>query len=212
MTDVMQNDHYSTISLSDFFLRELETLMELQSNDTNTEKLFKKKFKDCLSSYFTSSSIVSEENILASMLDPRFKTINNETGKKYLEMVYYEEKNKEAFTAESNVSCSQPKKRRKIEELYQNRVQTSKQLDELKVYLQMEIPIAGLFEFDPLSWWNGNKKQFPILSKLVKKYLCIPATSAPSERLFSISKILTQDRRATLHPSTLNSILFLNKN
>ena len=39
----------------------------------------------------------------------------------------------------------------------------------------------------PLSWWKSQGALlFPILAKLAKtKYLCIPATSAPSERVWS---------------------------
>ncbi|KAK7889268.1 hypothetical protein WMY93_024828 [Mugilogobius chulae] len=40
-------------------------------------------------------------------------------------------------------------------------------------------------EEDPLSWWQIHQASFPHLAKLAKKYLCIPASSSPSERLFS---------------------------
>ncbi|GBB88411.1 hypothetical protein RclHR1_00150007 [Rhizophagus clarus] len=34
-------------------------------------------------------------------------------------------------------------------------------------------------------WWNNHKVEFPIIVQLAQKYLIIPATSVPSERLFS---------------------------
>ena len=37
----------------------------------------------------------------------------------------------------------------------------------------------------PLLWWKQYSSQFPVLSKLSRKYLCIPATSVSSERAFS---------------------------
>lgn len=40
-------------------------------------------------------------------------------------------------------------------------------------------------EGNPLKWWKENEKFYLRLSKVAKKYLCIPATSSPSERAFS---------------------------
>nr|XP_055075135.1 zinc finger BED domain-containing protein 4-like [Misgurnus anguillicaudatus] len=42
-------------------------------------------------------------------------------------------------------------------------------------------------EMDPLTWWQVHQVDYPHLSILARKYLCIPASSSPSERLFSTS-------------------------
>ena len=32
---------------------------------------------------------------------------------------------------------------------------------------------------DPLTWWKCHETSFPIISKLARKYLAIPASTAP---------------------------------
>ena len=81
--------------------------------------------------------------------------------------------------------------------------------DEVKLYLQ-ERPIKR--KDDPLSWWKVNGSQFPHLERLAKRYLAIPATSTPSERVFSVAIIVVDKRRAALTPEMIDALVFLNKN
>lgn len=67
-------------------------------------------------------------------------------------------------------------------------------------------------EGDPVTWWRDHSPLFPKLAEQAKKFLCIPATSVPSERLFSKAGELVSQRRNCLGDGNINSILFLNKN
>jgi len=62
---------------------------------------------------------------------------------------------------------------------------------------------------DPLVWWRNHKAMFPILSKLARRILCIPATSASSERLFSTAGLTIANDRASLLPDNAVDLIFL---
>ncbi|KAF0702725.1 zinc finger BED domain-containing protein 1-like [Aphis craccivora] len=64
----------------------------------------------------------------------------------------------------------------------------------------------------PLEFWKKYKQTFPELYKINLKYLCVPATSVPSERVFSKTGQITNDRRNRLSPKNLDYIIFLNSN
>lgn len=80
---------------------------------------------------------------------------------------------------------------------------------ELNSYLMVPV-ITG--ESDPLAWWKIHTVNFPILSRLARKYLCVPATSSPSERLFSASGNIVTCERACLKPEMVDMLVFLAKN
>lgn len=63
---------------------------------------------------------------------------------------------------------------------------------------------------NPLLFWSANKIQYPILSKCARDYLCIMATSVPSERVFSKAGNIINKKRNRLKPNIVNQILFLN--
>ena len=65
---------------------------------------------------------------------------------------------------------------------------------------------------EPLEWWKLNQHRFPILSSMAKKYLCIPATSVPCERLFSDAGTVVDRKRCSLDPNNVDCLLFLHCN
>ena len=79
--------------------------------------------------------------------------------------------------------------------------------DEVTMYLNSSFPedyVAGLSDenvvggLNLLLFWKAKANQFPSLSALAKCILCIPASSASSERAFSTSGRVFEERRTRL--------------
>ena len=67
-------------------------------------------------------------------------------------------------------------------------------------------------KLDPLKWWKLNETTYKAHSILARRYLAIPASSAPCERVFSTAGRVIEKRRASLKPDTAKAIVFLHEN
>jgi hypothetical protein len=66
--------------------------------------------------------------------------------------------------------------------------------------------------YDPLEWWQNNHAKFPNVWKLAKCILSIPATSAPSERVFSAAANIIDKKRARITADNAEILMFLRGN
>jgi hypothetical protein len=84
------------------------------------------------------------------------------------------------------------------------------ELDRYKLMpgIKMRDEATGKFNC-PLKWWKVHQNDFYFLSKLAMKYLSIPTTSAPSERVFSTAGLTIAKDRARLNPDRANELVFL---
>ena len=64
--------------------------------------------------------------------------------------------------------------------------------DEIERYKRMR---SEPFKTDPIEFWKKQQYAFPALSRVARKYLCIPATSASSERTFSTTGTIVCEKR-----------------
>ena len=68
---------------------------------------------------------------------------------------------------------------------------------EMEVYMNSDM--LNL-KHDPLMWWKEYGWRLPLLSGLAKECLCVPATSVPSERVFSTAGDILSAQRAAMVP------------
>ncbi|KAK0150377.1 Zinc finger BED domain-containing protein 1 [Merluccius polli] len=65
---------------------------------------------------------------------------------------------------------------------------------------------------NPLSWWKVHEHEYPVLSKVAKRFLCIPGTSVSSERVFSSAGDIVTAQRSVLKSEHVDQLVFLHKN
>jgi len=87
-------------------------------------------------------------------------------------------------------------------------------LTPLKIEIEkyLDLPRLNNPKVDILGWWKAQKCIFPLLAECARKYHCIPASSAPSERLFSRSGNLITQNRNSLNPKNVHMLLYLQEN
>ena len=128
--------------------------------------------------------------------------------------------NENLVTVGQEVNTRRTKKKRLIFQ-YEDDVVPQETGDELydnAVYIEVghyqKITMTGeeKEKTDVLTWWRNNRKLFPKLFKLVKVYLHIPATSVPSERIFSLAGYIVRSRRSKILAANVDKHIFLKKN
>lgn len=68
------------------------------------------------------------------------------------------------------------------------------------------------YDSDILEWWSQRRGVYPLLACIAKKYLCITATSVPSERVFSVGGAVLTRARKTMTDQHAEELIFLCKN
>ncbi|XP_078481890.1 zinc finger BED domain-containing protein 4-like [Ciona intestinalis] len=193
----------------------------------------KKRFMD------GNASILKDKNMLiSSLIDPRFKTafLEEET-RRSTKILLIEEaqilnsagdsgNQTEHSSVEGSPSTSNSSKTNTdiwscfteivlegegAECLPQSPTQTqlTKITSELGSYLTL--PVIQRTD-DPHTWWQSNAATFPLLLLVAKKYLCAPASSVYSERMFSEAGTVYEDKRNRLLPRNAEKLLFIHSN
>ena len=65
---------------------------------------------------------------------------------------------------------------------------------------------------DRLTWRKDRMESSPTLCQIARKVLCIPATSAPSERVFSAAGLTISKMRSRLDSENASYLIFLRDN
>ena len=220
VTITLSGKKYSTLSWCLPLLFGLRDAAKQEENDSTTLSGIKRKLTDQLNQRFKLNNLeMSSALVLAAALDPRFRKLS------FLSKSEQDKLQRILLQKASNVDCTvttddrgEPpvKKRPSVldrllgeDKDIEEDDEAVSTLEEIKMYFQ-ERPIKR--KEDPLFWWRGNASRFPHLAVLAQKYLGIPATSTPSERVFSVAGIVVDKRRCALTAEMINALVFLHKN
>lgn len=96
------------------------------------------------------------------------------------------------------------KLRNAVNQTFANLKQTTKN-DEIASYLA-DKPSQ---DCEPLEWRKSNESKYPKIANIARRVLAVPATSVPSERIFSAVGLLINKLRNRLSSDIVDSIIFL---
>ena len=84
---------------------------------------------------------------------------------------------------------------------------TTSDMAEYHMYINYDYMISYTDDerdaLDLLSWWHGQQKQLPVMSAMARDFLSVQASSVASERAFSASKRVLDDKRTKLRSDSL---------
>lgn len=83
---------------------------------------------------------------------------------------------------------------------------------EFERYRNYVDPNINTSDFDVRLWWRVNAARFPIAARVARRYLAIPATSAPAERVWSVAGNFIDDHRARLRDDNVEALIMCHQN
>lgn len=147
-------------------------------------------------------------SVFACLLDPRHKNLNHETSDnvkqhirqtvKYLIQSYEETSEKDQDQITKNTTAM---------DILLGESDIS--YNEFEQYIT-EIQINH--NLDPCIWWKEHETIYPTIAKVAKNILCIPASSASSERVFSTAGNIATSKRNRLKAKNVSTLVFLKQN
>ncbi|RXN13466.1 zinc finger BED domain-containing 1-like protein [Labeo rohita] len=224
-TDLLSGESYVTVSSVKPVLKLLtEDMLKPSNEDTTLTSDIKHKMCSVLQGKYEPAAL-QELLEKACFLDPRYRGdyINDtETKSKLIEeMVGVEDEGSAASASvvgdEEQAVVPPAAKKKTLGDLLKSRTTSAsapipkrvRADNELTRYLQEECIDSNA---NPLSWWRDNQSRYPLLSKVARKYMCICATSTPSERVFSAAGNIVTPMRSSLKPHKVNMLVFLVRN
>lgn len=220
-TDALSGESYVSVSCVKPVLHLFRTsLLQPQEGDLRLTTTIKGKILNYLEEKYREPE--NDELLdMASLLDPRFRTTYITPSK--LDEIKMRAINEiaELGSEEEHPAVPQceksPPKKKTLAAFFKKAAPAAGSQQSVRQKIEGELTSYLLGpevdpDIDPLDWWKRHEPDYTRLSRLARKYLVIPATSAPSERVFSVGGGIVTCNRACLKPAVVDKLIFLAKN
>ena len=201
------------------------------SMDESVAKSFILSLRENLKKRFPDFGTTSMAYAVGSLLHPfyrgaplsmtnRFDDVFNEIIKKhpsYLDWQQNQEEQRQAGENEDEETLLEEDPLMRASKAYQQPSTSVNGPQKSKIELEFELFLAHPHvknekSMNPLEWWKKNSEIFPLLSGIAKKWFCIPASSATSERVFSAGGNIVSYKRTRLEPDNVDKLLYIHQN
>lgn len=184
-------------SIGSNFLTEVET-------DSPVMLRFKLNLKNEIATRWKEDVICN----ICSFLDPRYRAYLNKSQQDEVRQILSAELSN--FQSEEKENVQTSSNTEVFNYLFpDDTLLSGEEISEIDKYMR-EDTIAK--SASPFLWWKENQNKYPMLCQLARKYLTIPATSVPSERIFSSAGDLVRAKRSCLSSKNINMLLFIYNN
>uniref|UniRef100_UPI003AAE61F4 E3 SUMO-protein ligase ZBED1-like n=1 Tax=Centroberyx gerrardi TaxID=166262 RepID=UPI003AAE61F4 len=202
-------------------LQKLQDHFTVQVEDSTFMRSIKEKIWNDLSKRYKDDNVQSflEE---ATVMDPRFKSKmdrdaiwnrlseQEETQTQRQGDEEVEEEEEEDYQCKTALEELFAEEDSKLQTTQQNTLSITERVDqEVQLYKGLpSIPMSA----DAALWWWQKRDTLPLLSDLAQTYLCVQASSIPSERVFSTAGDTISPERSRILPEKADMLIFLQKN
>ena len=229
-TDALSGEAYVSFSYLKPVLHLLNnSLLQPEEGETELTKQIKSNILNYLNNKYN-DPVTQELLDMASLMDPRFRTtyiaddevdgIKKRAVTELMSLPAEKSKSQPGTSVQDLLQeeAAEPvtKKKKTLASFFKKKTVTpTSQSEQDKIEAELSSYLLSSEtdpDTDPLQWWKVHEANFPRLSNLARKYLSIPATSAPSERVFSTGGNIVTCQRACLKPEAVDRLVFLAKN
>jgi len=220
---------YVTVSMVYLVIFGFLDLIRFNSNDRESVVELKSRLTEEVNNRFIPDWFPKVLPLAASLLNPRYKSLpflssdDKAKVKLYANVLYnmlltrrHESSSSTTTAGTMNVALAVAAASSATSDLIR-RVYSVSQTEQQRGFLdELEDFIRDSTSTDlslcPLEWWKANATRYPRIERLAAELFCIPATSCPSERVFSTAGNVVNKKRAQLSPEHAEMLVFLYEN